>query len=555
MRGDAGLRREDGSADDSGAQEVSAGVSSDLPSAGGRRPLRSLNRVARPAWPGRLTRLDGVLLLLGVLLLGWTLAGDLDVSFEFGTVAPSLDLVFDTIGLLATFGVAGLAWLRYLDSGSTISLFQASAFLVLAIPNAAHLMVMTGNPAVVAGLSLGDQGQAPLYSFAAAGLTAAILLVLGSTAFGGARRPRSNKAVIVLPAAAVLGVIWFARAWPDLVPALGSVSGSAGRASGFPEVTFLGATINAITAALFLVAAVLSRRLVRRSGTAGAAYLAVGLLLAAFAQVDGLLDPSYAGLVSDADLLRLSFYFVLLLGLTADIVATVRELRASRDELEGMKDLEVERAALEERGRLSRELHDGLAQRLWTAKLKAVRLAAAPDLPADLRLLADEVSGAVDAGLEEARQAVTTLRLEAEPGNTVGSLLSRAVDDFEDRFGIRAEFECPSDIPRLPVRSEAELLRIAQEALSNVARHADATFVTVRAVADPAVLSVSIRDNGRGFDPETVEKGHYGLVSMRERAALISAELSIDSRAHDGTTVVVRIPLPRGSSAAVVQAT
>ena len=68
-------------------------------------------------------------------------------------MAPSLDLVFDTIGLLSTFGVAGLAWLRYLENGSTISLFQASAFLVLAIPNASHLMVMTGDPAVTAGLS------------------------------------------------------------------------------------------------------------------------------------------------------------------------------------------------------------------------------------------------------------------------------------------------------------------------------------------------------------------------------------------------------------------
>ena len=325
------------------------------------------------------------------------------------------------------------------------------------------------------------------------------------------------------------------------------MSGSAGRASGFPEVTLLGATINAITAALFLVAAVLSRRLVRRSGTAGAAYLAVGLLLAAFAQVDGLFDPSYAGLVSDADLLRLSFYLVLLLGLTADIVATVRELRASRDELEGMKDLEVERAALEERGRLSRELHDGLAQRLWTAKLKAVRLAAAPDLPADLRLLADEVSGAVDAGLEEARQAVMTLRLAAEPGHTFSALLARAVDDFEDRFGIRAEFECPSEIPRLPVRSEAELLRITQEALSNVSRHADATVVRVRATADGASLLLTIRDNGRGFDPGAVEAGHFGLTSMRERGALISAEVSVESRPLDGTSVLVRLPLSPGS--------
>ena len=128
--------------------------------------------------------------------------------------------------------------------------------------------------------------------------------------------------------------------------------------------------------------------------------------------------------------------------------------------------------------------------------------------------------------------------------------MARAVDDFEDRFGIRAEFECPSPIPRLPVRTEAELLRIVQEALSNVSRHADATVVRVRAVADAAGLSLAIRDNGRGFDPAAVPDGHYGVVSMRERAALISADLSIESRPDGGTTVLVRLPLSPVSATA-----
>ena len=173
-----------------------------------------------------------------------------------------------------------------------------------------------------------------------------------------------------------------------------------------------------MTAALFLVAAGLSRRLVHRSANVGESYLAVGLLLAAGAEIDGMFDPSYAGLVNNADLFRLAFYAVLLLGLTAEAVVAMRSLRQSRDELARLNNLVVERAALDERSRLSRELHDGLAQQLWTAKLKAARLASASDLPAGLKSLADEVSGAVDAGLEEARLVVTTLRLAVDPAST-----------------------------------------------------------------------------------------------------------------------------------------
>jgi signal transduction histidine kinase len=93
------------------------------------------------------------------------------------------------------------------------------------------------------------------------------------------------------------------------------------------------------------------------------------------------------------------------------------------------------------------------------------------------------------------------------------------------------------------VRTEAELLRIAQEALSNVARHADATIVRVVAVVEDGRLALSIRDNGKGFAMEHVELDHFGLGTMRERAVLVGGEAVIESRPQDGTQVRVTVPV------------
>ena len=121
--------------------------------------------------------------------------------------------------------------------------------------------------------------------------------------------------------------------------------------------------------------------------------------------------------------------------------------------------------------------------------------------------------------------------------------MGRCVDEFADRFGVRAEFTCEEPLPPLPARAQAEALRIAQEALSNASRHADATVVRVRASVEEGRLVVVVGDNGSGFDPGTVGRFGFGLASMRERAALIGGELHIDSRPQDGTRVSLFLPL------------
>jgi signal transduction histidine kinase len=116
---------------------------------------------------------------------------------------------------------------------------------------------------------------------------------------------------------------------------------------------------------------------------------------------------------------------------------------------------------------------------------------------------------------------------------------------------MRAEFDCEGELPRLTPRAEAELLRIAQEALNNIVRHADATVVRVRACVVDSHMELVVGDNGIGFEPSEVRKGCFGLASMRERALIIGGELTIDSRPQDGTRVSVSVPLSTDELATV----
>jgi signal transduction histidine kinase len=317
-----------------------------------------------------------------------------------------------------------------------------------------------------------------------------------------------------------------------------------------PSATPLGVVVEVVGAALFLWAAGISRSLYRRDGSIGDAYLTVGLVFAAFAQVEVAFHPgAYTGLVTIGDVMRLAFDVILLLGIQAEAAAAMSGLRRANDDLARLQVVELERAALQERARLARELHDGLAQDLWLAKLATGRLAALPDLGLAARALAEELSGTIDDGLAEARQAVAALRLSAGSPGTLCEMLASSVDDFADRFGLQVEFDCQGDLPPMSARAQAESLRITQEALTNVRRHADATVVRVRAALEEGRLVVVIGDNGRGFDPDAVGGSGFGVASMRERAALIGGELHIDSRPQDGTRVRLIVPFATVASA------
>ena len=295
---------------------------------------------------------------------------------------------------------------------------------------------------------------------------------------------------------------------------------------------------------MFGWSAILARDLWRRDRAVADKYIALGLMVAAFAQIQAALYPgTHPGPVSAADLLRLGFYAILLLAIEGEARSVMSSLRKANVKLERLRASEVERAAFEERARLSRELHDGLAQALWLAKLKVVRLLAQPGLNGETRGLAEETADAVELGLNEARQAVLAMHTSATTDSAFSELLERYVNDYGDRFAIPVEFSADEPLPPLGARTQAELLRIAQEALANVHRHARASLVAVSVGVQGEEITLSVSDDGRGFDINEVSDSKFGLSAMRERAGLIGGRLSISSLAGRGTTVSVCAPL------------
>jgi signal transduction histidine kinase len=375
-------------------------------------------------------------------------------------------------------------------------------------------------------------------------------MVSGITAlmslYGGTRR-RVRK--IFLPAAVILlatVVIYpFREMLPPLIEPIGlqALVADPTQFGVLPGLTGL-ALVALVAAVTALLAAVLLYRLTwGRGGPTSDAFTALGLVVLIVAEIQDTFWPSvYSNVVTIADLMRLVATIVLAAGAIADQRTDLRSLRSAYAALDRMRVNDAERAALEERARLAREIHDGLAQHLWFAKLKFERLAGT--LPEADQGLATEVTQALDAAIIEAREALVTMRASLTEDVPFADMLTRTIDDFEAQSGLRVELGMTTGIPaNLAPRVQVELLRIVSEALNNVRKHADATMVRIHAEVSEGELVITITDNGRGFIEEEAFDQGMGLRGMRERARLIGGSLSVMSELSGGTTIEARAPL------------
>jgi signal transduction histidine kinase len=237
-------------------------------------------------------------------------------------------------------------------------------------------------------------------------------------------------------------------------------------------------------------------------------WLATAAGLGAIARLDYLLDPT-AGLssVRVGDVLRVLFYMLVVVGLERDAAGRAAEA-----------------AVHEERRRIARDLHDGLAQDLAFIARRA-------------RALDDdgELAAAADRALAESRRAITALRHpRSEPLDVT---LAAALDGLAATVGTRLVFDL-SPVTGVTVDQREALVAIAHEAVSNAARHAEADVVRVELAQDGHVR-LRVRDDGVGFEPNGVPRDRYGIAGMRERAESIGARFSLSSRAGGGTEVEV----------------
>ncbi len=213
-------------------------------------------------------------------------------------------------------------------------------------------------------------------------------------------------------------------------------------------------------------------------------------------------------------------------------------------ESERMQQEREYRVVLQERIRLAREIHDSLAQTLAYLKLTVAQMQtqlAHGELQRLEQMIHQSHQALADAYLET-RQVIDSLRLS--PGEDMILWLKPLSDEFEKNSGMRVERNFPSSLPKIEPEIQAQLLRIVQEALSNVRKHSQASQVRIEARNWKGVLILEISDNGVGFSAEDVpEFSRHGLRGMRERAELIGADFQVISKPQAGTTVRIHLPL------------
>jgi signal transduction histidine kinase len=470
-------------------------------------------------------------------------------TVQFRPFVPGFDLALDALAGIATAAVAVLAWSRFRERGDSLGLFIAAASIVLVIADKATLGQIRDQ---LGGASAGPVVQAPLYAAGVAQLIVGLLFIAGTAAALAGWSTRFALAVLLAPAFVLLGLIAVAQELEPIFPPLVLLGGGPGSAPGqgtstlLAQTTALGGTMHLSIAVLFLVAAVFARGLFLRRAWVADRYVVVALVVAAFAEINAGFDPGVLpGYVSPTNVLRLGVEVALLFGLVADARVALRGRRMRNAMLERRRGEDIARGGREERSRLSRELHDALAQDLWLAKLKVGRLLALPDAAPEAIAISRELSTAIDTGLAVARQAVLALRAPVE--GSFSEALSRYVDEYSDAFGLPTQFTTAGALPALDPAVQAELMRIAQESLMNARRHADATLIRVVVRMDGDTLRLEIVDNGRGFDTAETQWEAFGLSSMRERAALIGGRLKIESQPQGGTSVVVDVPINKAT--------
>jgi two-component system NarL family sensor kinase len=234
-----------------------------------------------------------------------------------------------------------------------------------------------------------------------------------------------------------------------------------------------------------------------------------------------------------------------------EILSAIGHQIATAIERTRLADRATRVALVEERNRLAREVHDTLAQELSAI---ALQLEAADALlersPERARARIRQALERVREGLAEARRSVLDLRAGPLERQALPAALEELAQRFEAETGIAVAASLALAAPRLPARVEEALFRIAQEALVNVRRHAQASAVILDLRIDGDHVHLTIADDGRGFDadqqfaPDPGAPGHgFGLIGMQERARLLNGTMQIRSCAGAGAQIDVDIPL------------
>jgi len=441
----------------------------------------------------------GEVLLFG--LLGATLAlfvayPDLRPTFEL----PQVRLVLDTMVALAAVLVAVLAGVRFSVDGRRLDLLLCAGFSL-----AAGSTFCFGITPVLGGQLLHRREQ---WAWIWGGVLASALIA--AAAFARKRTATRRKELIellVLVPAFVLLLWILADSFGDALPAL--------RASDHVQPRLLTAMV-AARALASLIAVVGFGLRFRARGNDLDRWLALGATLFLFGDLNYVFTPLVSNsFVSTGDFLRLLAYAVLLVGVW-------RAIRFA----------EFGRAVAEERARVAREIHDGLAQYLFAVSTHATMLQNGADPATAL----PQLKQAAAAAQQEARFAV--LALSSASGTAPFDAALRRYVDFLTADGLlEVDLEIDDNVQLAP-DEQIEVFRIVQEGLANARKHAGARHADVRISLRGDERVVSVIDDGSGFDDETISAGQ-GLRNMKARSASIGGGFRLRSEPGRGTALEV----------------
>ena len=221
------------------------------------------------------------------------------------------------------------------------------------------------------------------------------------------------------------------------------------------------------------------------------------------------------------------------------------ELRQSREELRALAGLLLT-AQEEERRRIARDLHDDVNQRLamLAMDLRRIEKGEAGDL-ADIGGMVRSITGRLTAVSDDVRQMAYRFHPSILDDLGLMKAVRRLVDDFSASTGVEAVYVHHDSLSPIPTDLATCVYRIAQESLNNVARHAKATEVEVELICDEGMITLSVRDNGVGFDAVNASqgRGRLGLLSMKERVRRVRGTLNVSSSPGGGTHIDVGVPL------------
>lgn len=471
--------------------------------------------------------------LLWLALAGMIAALVMPPNLPIAGHAPLLAVGIATLGGTVGLALLQLGILRYWTLGSPRDLCVGLAFGTHAVAN---LAIRVALPILGVELRASAVTMIVLFSGVIAGALFLLGLRLGNGPDGDDRR-RLLRTLGALTLGTIIAAVMAVTLLISRDALPGAIDASArrmlenqaliidvlpGQAGWLVVANGALAAVMLLVAAGFIRCAVASTDLYDHVVATALSLLAAGQLLAL------LFPPVDVDYVSLGGLFRLFAYLTLLFGLIA---------RTGRDI--------ADQAAHAERLRLSRELHDGLAQHLGLLILLLSR-AREPHRPPE-RVSRDLENAArlVEVAALEARQAIIALRSDTVTWDELRYAVGTFADDFARNHERSVDVRVSS--PRPPHAIDAalriEVLRIAHEACSNAVRHGLAERIEIQLQASDDWLELSVRDNGRGFDPCHTTPGGVGLASMRERVERHDGTLTVKSTPGGGATVLARFSL------------